>query len=131
MLAWARSQESEVETRVLVAMEDEYRAYREVIAAGIELLRPNIRVTTAGLDTLQEEVTRFEPQLVVCSRPEPEYAQGAHVWVELPVDPARPMKISQGGRTRQSSDRTLEGLLAVFDHVEGSTGTEGSLGGRQ
>jgi hypothetical protein len=131
LLLWARRQESGVKTRVLVAMEDEYRAYREVIAAGIDLLRPNTEVTTAGLDTLQEEVARLEPQLVICSRPEPSYAQGKYVWVELPVDLTRPMKVSHGGRTRTSSDLTLEGLLAVIDAIEENTGVEGFLKGCQ
>jgi hypothetical protein len=112
-------------------MEDEYRAYREVIAAGIRVLRPNTEVTTAGLDTLQEEVERLEPQLVVCSRPEPVYSQGEYVWVELPVDPTQPMKISHCGRTSKSSDLTLEGLLAVIDDVGETTRPEGPFGGRQ
>jgi hypothetical protein len=112
-------------------MEDEYRAYRQVIAAGIDLLRPKTEVTTAGLDMLQEEVARLDPQLVICSRPEQAYAQGKYVWVELPVDPTQPMKVSHGGRTRTSSDLTLEGLLAVIDAMEENNGAEGFLKGRQ
>jgi hypothetical protein len=32
--------------RVLVALDDEHRAYREVIAAGIEVLRPSVKAAT-------------------------------------------------------------------------------------
>jgi hypothetical protein len=111
-------------------MEEEYRAYREVIAAGIEVLRPKAEVTTAGLDILQKELARLEPQLVVCSRPEPSYAEGVHTWVELPVDPTRPMKVSRSRRRLASSTSTLGALLAMIDEIEEEiSGTEGLPGG--
>ena len=41
--------------RVLVAFEDLYRTYREVIAAAIQVLRPQVDVSTTGLDDLEAE----------------------------------------------------------------------------
>jgi hypothetical protein len=100
-------------------MEDEYRAYREMIAAGIGVLRPSTEVKTAGLDGLERELARLDPQVVVCSRPETEEVEGRLVWVELPLDPIRPMKIRhRGGHLSESVDPTLEALLAVVDGVE-------------
>ena len=118
LVAYSRRQKSEVEARIVIAMEDEYRAYREVIAAGIEILRPSVEVTTVGLDALEEEVVRLAPRLVVCSRPEPAdgmYTDDVHTWVELPLHPTRPMKVRHSGHPPESSDSTLEALLAVID----------------
>ena len=95
------------------------------------MLRPNSEVTTARLDMLQEELRRLEPELVVCSQPMPVYAQGEYVWVELPVDPTQPMKVSHGERTFKSSGPTLEGLLEVIDDIEEITGSEGTSMGRE
>jgi hypothetical protein len=55
--------------RVLVAFEDEYRTFRDVIAAAIGASRPHIEVATAGIEALAEEIARFDPQMVVCNRP--------------------------------------------------------------
>jgi hypothetical protein len=57
--------------RVLVALEDEYRVYRDMIAAATAVLRPQSEVETTGLDELGEQVRRFDPQVVVCSRDKP------------------------------------------------------------
>jgi hypothetical protein len=55
--------------RILVSLEDDYRTYREVIAAGIRILRPRAEVVTAELDALKDEVRRFDPHVVICSLP--------------------------------------------------------------
>ena len=99
-------------------MEDEYRAYRETIAAGIEALRPGVEVTTVVLGVLKGELARLDPEVVVCSGPEPAKTGVRLAWVELPLDPIRPMKIRRGGRRSESADPTLEGLLAVVDEAE-------------
>ena len=39
--------------RVLVAFEDQYRAYREAISAVIGVLRPQVEVTNTGLEDLE------------------------------------------------------------------------------
>ena len=116
--------------RVLVAIEDEYRAYREVIAAGVEVLRPDTEVTTSGLDTLEEDVARLDPGVVVCSRPEPAGSGVRPAWIELSLNPARPTKVSLGGRRSESTNHTLETLLAVIDEAEGLSRTRESLEGR-
>lgn len=113
------SEISEDETRIIVAMEDQYRAYREVIAAGIEALHPGAEVTTVGLDALEQELARLEPHVVVCSQPEPAYAGGGYTWVELAVDPTQPMKVHHvGRRPEESYAPTLEALLAVINEAE-------------
>jgi hypothetical protein len=115
----------------MVAIEDEYRAYRQAISAGTGILRPSVEVSTAGLDILQEELAHLRPQLVVCSRSTPSYADGVHTWVELPVDPTQPMKVSRGGRSPEPCTPTLESLLAVIDETEEISRIEGLLGGER
>ena len=115
---------------MLVAIEDEYRAYREVIAAGIEALRPVTEVAAIGLDQLEGELARLDPEVVVCSRPDPAGWRVRPAWVELSLDPMRPTKISLGGRRSESTDTTLETLLAVIDEAEGPPRSRGSREGK-
>jgi F420-dependent methylenetetrahydromethanopterin dehydrogenase len=103
---------------ILVALEVDYRAYRDVIAAAIRVLRPHAEIETTTLDTLGEEVERFDPDLVICSRPNTVDPGGRVAWVELSLDPTRPSKICVGGRYSESTNPTLEALLAVIDEVE-------------
>ena len=100
-----------------MAYEEDYRAYRETIAAGIRLLRPRTEVRTAALDELGAELERFAPQLVVCGvpgRPDP----GTPAWVQLPVEVGRPARVRVGDGRREIVGLTLEGLLGVVDEAE-------------
>jgi len=112
---------------VLIAIEDEYRAYREVIAAGLEALRPGTEVAAVGLDQLDAELARFDPEVVVCSRPGSlAEAGGRLAWIELSLDTSRPTRVSLGGRRSEATNPALETLLAVIDEAEGLPRTRGS-----
>jgi hypothetical protein len=104
--------------RVLVAFEDVYRSYQGVIAAAIRVLRPHAEVETATLEALGEVLERFDPELVICSRPNTADPAGRIAWVELSIESTRPSKICVGGRYSESTNPTLEVLLAVIDEVE-------------
>ena len=104
--------------RVLVAFEDDYRSYREVIAAGICVLRPRTEVETAPMEELEEQIERFDPQLVICSRPNTLPSRRCAGWVELPLDPTRPTKICVAGRYSKRSNPAIDVLIAVIDEVE-------------
>ena len=108
--------------RVLVAFGDEYRAYREVIAAGIRILRPQVEVATATPAEVEGEVGRFDPQVVVCGASAPSDPGDVPAWVELPVEPQRPARIRVGARQRASVNLDLEGLLAIVDEAEDLVG---------
>jgi len=91
-----------------------------VLAAGVETLRPDTEVTAIGLDRLEVELARLDPQVVVCSRPGGTTEAGGRLaWIELSLDPTRPTKIFLGGRHSESTNPTLEALLAVIDEAEG------------
>jgi hypothetical protein len=103
---------------MLVAFEEDYRAYRDVLAAAIRILRPQAEVENASLESLGERIEHFDPELVVCSRPNTVDPGGRIAWVELSIDPTRPSKVCVGGRYSESTNPTLEVLLAVIDEVE-------------
>ncbi|MDQ3791212.1 MAG: hypothetical protein M3341_00925 [Actinomycetota bacterium] len=87
-----------VEIRILVALEDDYRAYRETIASALRILRPGAEVATSGPDTLEEEVASLDPHLVICSVPEDAVPVSTLAWVQLSLDPIKPTVICIGGR---------------------------------
>ena len=101
-----------------MVFEGDYRAYRDVLAAGIRILRPRAEVETADLEELEEEVVRFEPQVLICNQPEPVYSGGWAVWIEIPVDPTRRTKVSVGGSYSERPNLTLEELLGMIDEIE-------------
>ncbi len=107
-----------VEIRILVALEDDYRAYREVIAAGIRVSRPGAEVTASALDALEEELRRFDPHLVICSLPAVAGPGDRIGWVELPMHPTRPGVICIRGRYSMRNPLTMKVLLQVLDEVE-------------
>ena len=106
------------EVRILVVFEGDYRAYRDVLAAGILILRPHVEVEAADLEALEEEVARFKPQVLICSRPEPVDSGGLAAWLEISADPTCPAKVSVGGRYSERPNPTLEELLCIIDEVE-------------
>ncbi len=97
-----------------------YRAYREVIAAGLGMLRPDLEVVAAGTGALEgEELGRLNPQAVVCHGPAPAGADGRLAWIELPPNLIGPMKVSLDGRRYPvPGGPTLGALLAVVDGAE-------------
>jgi hypothetical protein len=116
--------------RVLVSFEEDYRTYREVIAAAIRLLRgPRVEVESARLEGLGEYIERFDPQLVVCTRSNSTDPGGRPAWVELPMDPLRPTRVCVGGRYSERTTPTLDMLLGVINEVEELIRTNEDLGG--
>ncbi len=110
----ARGDERRLGIRILVAIEDVYRAYREVIAAGIKVLRPQLEVASAGLEDLEGEIARFDPQLVLCSRDKPASVPPEVSWIEVPTD-AFP---------HTSGLLTLEKLITLIDQFEETSGAK-------
>jgi hypothetical protein len=92
-----------VDIRILVAFEDVYRAYREVIAAGIQVLRPQLEVTSTNLEELGGEIARLDPQVVISSLDRPASLRDGVVWTKVSIDFA------------PQSEVTLEALLTLID----------------
>ena len=75
-------------------------------------------MAVAGLDTLGDKVARFDPHLVVCSRPNTVDPNGRPAWFELPPDPERLAEICIDGQRSEATNPTLEELLRVIDETE-------------
>ena len=83
--------------KVLVAIEDEYRSYREVIAACIRILRPHVKVSTTGLEGLERKAASLDPQLIVSSRPRTAIPSPPITWIEIPTaDPTKRTEVWLG-----------------------------------
>jgi hypothetical protein len=103
--------------RVLVAFEDDYRVYRETVAAAVRVLRPSAEVESTTIEALEEELERFDPQLVICGGHKEVESGSRLAWIELPVDPTLPTKVSVGGCYLERTNPTVEALLEVIDEV--------------
>ena len=113
--------------RILVSFEPGYLAYQSAIAASIRILRPRAEVQATTPDALGEKVERFDPDLVICSRPNTVDPGGRIAWVELSLESTRPSKVCVGGRYSESINPTVEMLLAVIDETERLIRTHGDL----
>jgi hypothetical protein len=101
-----------------VALEENYRAYRETIAVGLQILRPDIEAETAALEALEEELERFDPHVVICSGHEEVESDERLAWIELSLDPTQPTKISAGERHLERTNPTLRELLEIIQEYE-------------
>jgi hypothetical protein len=89
-----------------VAFEDQYRSYREVIAAAIRVLRPQVEVSTTDLDGLGAQVARLNPRVVISSQEGPAGLRPGVTWFEVPLEVGPWTQV------------TLEALLEVIDAAE-------------
>ena len=106
--------------RVLVALEDDYRVYRETIAAVLRVvLRPHAEVKSTTLEALEEdELERFDPQVVICGgHHEGVEPDGRAAWIELSLDPTRPTMISVGSCSLELTNPKVEELLEIIDEL--------------
>jgi hypothetical protein len=111
--------------RVLVAFGEEHRAYREVVAAGIRIMRPRADVATSTPTELEGEIGRFDPHVVVCVAPSPVADTAVRpAWVTLDLRPGRAAKVRVGSRRRELPSPTLEDLLRVVDEAEELVGKD-------
>jgi hypothetical protein len=104
--------------QMLLAFDEEYRVYRDVIAGALRALRPRAKVSTSTLEELGARIEAFDPDLVISTRSNSVDPGGRHAWVELSVDPLRPTKICVGGCRSERTNPSVEMLLTVVDEVE-------------
>jgi hypothetical protein len=104
--------------KILVAFEDDYRAYREIIAEAILSLRPRIQVRPARQEDLEEELASFTPDLVICGCSNAGYSKGRAAWVELSTTTDQLVEICLGGKQREGKAPALIELLSIIDETE-------------
>lgn len=103
---------------VLVAFEDEYRAYRGAISTAVQDLRPLVRVETSGTDALHRELARLEPQVVICTRPEGPETADRVAWIELPLEPDQTARARLADRRFDLANPSLQKILEIIDDAE-------------
>ena len=104
--------------RVLVALDDRFRLYREAVATIIRNVRPHIKVEVAEPAHGREMVARFDPLLVICNRPYDVSPHSRLAWFELRVDEDRVGLLCIGGEYRRFPNPAVDELLAVVDETE-------------
>jgi hypothetical protein len=105
--------------RVLVSLEREYRVYMEAIAAAIREFRPDVDVAVADGRSLEAEVERLDPQLVITGPPTPENPVDEQLArIELSPDTAQPSRFRVGERRWESTNPTLGEILPVVDETK-------------
>ena len=104
--------------RPRILMANEPRAYREGIAAVIGQLRPEVEVRTVEPAALEGSISRFSPDMVVCSKATEALKGRVRVWVELYPEHAAHSVASIGGRTTEYPEIQLTDLLSIVDRAE-------------
>jgi hypothetical protein len=107
-----------------VAIDDDFRAYREVIATCVRLLRPHVEVVSAGLEALEEKVARLDLHVVICNLPAPAVPDNELVWVELSLYPTQRSVVCVGGSRSELRNPGVDTLAQLIDEVEQAAGKE-------
>ncbi len=117
--------------KVLVAFEDARSVYRETIVRAVRALRPDLEVRSAAIADIGHELGRFDPHVVVCSRPNGEHPGGRGAWVHVPTEDGvtgeeRLAQVCLDGESWRTDGPPLAELLEVVDRTEERL-REGSL----
>ena len=92
--------------RALIVYEDSHRSYGEAMVGAVRVSRPGLEeVALAHLRDLEAELERFDPHLVVSSRPTPWTLGGGRRGTNSPPSPASHPRPAFKGCARKS--RTL------------------------
>ena len=100
-----------------ILMANEPRAYREVLAAAIQNLRPNVdlvNVEPAGAD---DAIMRMRPQLVICSVLTQFLHTLPRAWILLYPDGAATSIISIQGQRTTTDSLELSDILSIIEEV--------------
>ena len=104
--------------RVLVA--NTPRMYRESLALSIKSHRPHVEVLVADPQDCEEELKRFEPQVLVRDDDGEtmEVPRGVVSWVGIIIDNHLNARIGVNGRISEIHDVKLEELISALDETE-------------
>jgi hypothetical protein len=111
------------EIKIIVAFEDEFRAYQGTLAAAIRRLRPEAEVVTAEPEKISGVAKRFGPDIIIGSPCKDADLEGVPAWIELSLDPAQLTKVNVDGEYSEMANPTLDKLLAIIEKVAQLTRT--------
>ena len=105
--------------RILVTVKP--RMYRETLALALHEHRPDAEVMLAPADSLDGEVERFGPHLLVRNDNDgvaPQYLNAIACRIEILFSDGMGARINMNGRVREMEDISVQELLMVVDEVE-------------
>jgi hypothetical protein len=104
--------------RLRVLMANELASYRQTIALVLRELRPEVEVIETDSGTLNQQVLRMSPDLVICSRITSLVKDRVPNWVELYPE-CRPLStFCISGESTTVDDVQLSDLLFLIDRKE-------------
>jgi hypothetical protein len=104
--------------KVLVAVEEQYRLYRELIAVTLEERRPNLEVWSCSTEEIEQYVQCLHPDMIICARQNPCEPGDQFAWVELSLEPDLASKTRVDGRSAERFILSPGDLLSIVDEVE-------------
>ena len=109
-----------IKMRILLAFEDEYRAYMEAMAAALRTFRSDVEVALTDGRSLEAELERFDPQLLISSPPLPENPVDEELLarIELSPEPEQASRFRVGERRWEATNPTLGEILPVVDEAK-------------
>lgn len=105
--------------RILVTVKPQM--YRETLALALHQHRPDTEVMIAPSESLDGEVDRFEPHLLVRNDNDaagPESLEAIVCRIEILFSDGMGARINLNGQIREMEDMSVDDLLAVLDEVE-------------
>jgi hypothetical protein len=107
--------------RVLIAMEEDYQLYRDVLAGSLKAMRSPLELEKAAPEEFEERLKSFRPHVVICGGQNFARSDGPLVWIDLALDSVMPLQRSAQfwveGRCRKVPNPDLNNLLSVIDEV--------------
>ena len=97
--------------RILVA--NEFASYRKTLAIVLRDLRPNVEVFETPSESLDGEIVRLRPDLVICSRATRTVKERVANWVELYPECKPYSTFYIGGQHKTLQDVQLSDLLVL------------------
>src|SRR4051794_27815400 len=106
--------------RILVAFEASYRVYQEAIMDALLRLRPHTEVLATEQDTLEGEVARIDPDLVICSQHKKSAVEATNVpaWFIQPTGSERSAELYLEGEYSGVENPGLAEMLWFVDEAE-------------
>ena len=106
-------EDGDLRPRVLLA--NEPRSYREAIAHVLRALRPGLEVDETDQASLDRELSRGVPQLVICSRASPAVRGSAPGWIELYTDEGPLSSVVIGDERSTVPEMELDDIIRIVD----------------
>jgi hypothetical protein len=106
-------------TRTVLIANDP-RAYRETIAVAIGMLCPDARIIVADPEKVDEFVTTYHPQVVLCSHLTPMIEAHVPTWAILYPDGSENALLHMDGQRSRVPNIELNGIVRLVDDANGA-----------